>query len=89
MWIQFNASIKIISPLNSIAIITSIAISGICRKVSASLKNNDNINDSINSSNNDVSDYSNDDERLTSKIVILKLKPFFCCNIVSRSNWFW
>ena len=31
-----------------------------------------------------ISDYSNDDEKLTPKVFVLKLKPLFCCNIVSE-----
>lgn len=66
--------LKIMNPLNNIAIkTTSITMSGICWKMSASSKNNS-TNNSINSSNNDITDYSNEDEKLTQKAVVLKLK---------------
>lgn len=79
--------LKIISLLNNTAIITtSITMSGICWKVSASSKSNNSTNNSINSSNNDTTDYSNDDEKLTQKVVVLKLKSFFFCNVVRKLN---
>ena len=59
---------------------TSLIISVIYLKVSALLKNN---NDKINISSNDITGY-NDDEKLSWKMVVLKLKPFFSCNVVSK-----
>ena len=35
-------------------------------------------------SNINVTDYNNDDIKSTRKIISLKLKPFFCCNVISR-----
>ena len=46
------------------------------------MRKNNNANDSISSSNNNISDYDN--EKWTQKIVPLKLKPFFQCNVIGR-----